>query len=153
MAAVGVPQPVADLGVERGLLVLPPGGHSVVEPVELLRPVGDRAERRHRHLLAELRLGDPAGRVVKRDVEALVGVQVGFVALEAGVGLHLHFLGHDRADFLQLEQPLAVLVIGDAAFDEGERDEARARSDRLDIVDRAGGIDFRRSECSCPVLP
>ena len=66
-----VPEPVADLGVERIDLVAAPRGHPVVEAVEALTPVVDRTERIEHRALAVGRVADLVRGVVERDVETV----------------------------------------------------------------------------------
>ncbi len=72
LASLGIPEPVADLGVEGVRFFAPPGRHAIVEAVENLGAVVDRTERVERDALPVGRVGDLAFGVMEGDVEAAV---------------------------------------------------------------------------------
>ena len=74
LAGVRVPQPVADLGVERVHLVVAPRGHAVVEAVQVLVAVVDRTERAERHALAIVGVARLALVVVEREVDTALAL-------------------------------------------------------------------------------
>ncbi|CAB4618720.1 unannotated protein [freshwater metagenome] len=72
LAVGGVPEPVADLGVERLVFALLIGSHAVVEAKHLLNAIVDRAERLEFNLFAVRGFDDLANIVVVRNVDALI---------------------------------------------------------------------------------
>src|ERR1043166_9390545 len=72
-------------------------------------------------------------------------MQAGDDVLQPCAVLPIHLQALERMDFVQLPQELALDLIRDRAFDEGDHHQPLARCDRDHLVQGGGRIDHHRA--------
>ena len=110
------------------------------------RRPGSRPEEADRFQAMQSPDGPPPPRPAQQNGSghvAPVAQQLLLDELQPRVILGAHLEAFERGDLVEVEQQVAAERVGDAALDEGDRDQPLALGDRLDLVERVGWIDDR----------